>query len=447
MKIRVMVVAALASAIAFTPSASADHDTSAPVVSYTLSGTAGSNGWYRSNVTIRWSATDPEGVTSSTCVIAQLVATEGAATYTCTATSHGGTATGQVTLKIDKSPPQVSAAAPGRAPDANGWYNHPVGISVSGADATSGIESCDQPTYAGPDSGSAAVAASCRDVAGNTASTSVALNYDSTAPAATAAPDRAPDGNGWYRKPLTVTFSGADATSGIDSCTEPTRYAGPDHGRVALVGTCRDHAGNTSGSAAFTASYDATAPKLAAVEAKVTKGVARLGWRKPADAVLVRINRTPGVNGRKKTRVYRGTGQAFLDRTVRKGVRYRYEVIVSDAAGNLSGKTVSAEAEARPALYAPRAGTIVRAPVRFAWQPVKKARYYNLQLHRNGVKVLSLWPAKPHLRLAKAWRYLGRKQTLRPGLYRWFVWPAHGTRERPRFGRVLGSSTFRIRAR
>lgn len=444
MRLRIAVVALVAGAIVFTSPATADHDTSAPVVSYTLSGTAGTNGWFKSNVTINWSATDPEGVTSSTCLIAQLVSTEGSATYSCTATSHGGTATGQVTLKIDKTPPQVSAAVPARAPDANGWHNHPVGISVSGADATSGIASCDQPTYAGPDSSSAAVAASCRDLAGNTASTSVALKYDGTAPTVTPAADRAPDGNGWYRKPLTVTFNGADATSGIQACTQPARYAGPDRAKAAIVGTCRDQAGNAA-EAALAVNYDATAPKLASVEAKLAKGVARLGWKKPADAVLVRIDRMPGVNGAKKTRVYRGNGQAFVDRTVRKGVRYRYELIATDAAGNVAGAAVTAAALS--ALYAPLEGAVVRAPVRLAWEPVKRARYYNVQLHRNGVKVLSLWPAKPRLKLAKSWRYRGKNQTLLPGFYRWFVWPALGTRARPRFGPVLGSSTFRVKPR
>jgi hypothetical protein len=124
-------------------------------------------------------------------------------------------------------------------------------------------------------------------------------------------------------------------------------------------------------------------------------------------------------------------------------VRYRYELIASDAAGNVAGTAVTADA--RPALYLPAAGAVVRRPPLLAWEPFKGARYYNVQLHRNGVKVLSVWPTKPRLRLAKSWRYLGRKQALRPGLYRWFVWPALGTRAQPRFGRVLGSSTFRVR--
>jgi hypothetical protein len=58
-----------------------------------------------------------------------------------------------------------------------------------------------------------------------------------------------------------------------------------------------------------------------------------------------------------------------------------------------------------------------------------------------------VWPTKPRLELARTWRYLGKNQRLTVGLYRWFVWPALGTRAKPRFGPVLGSSTFRVRAR
>jgi hypothetical protein len=344
-------------------------------------------------------------------------------------------------LKRDATPPQATAAL-ARAPDANGWHNRPVGLSVSGSDATSGLASCDQPTYSGPDAGSASITATCRDVAGNVATTSAALRYDATPPSVSAAADRAPDANGWYRRPLTVSFGASDATSGVESCTQPTRYAGPDKAQIALAGSCRDHAGN-SASAALTANYDATAPKLATVDVTLAKRGARVTWKKPPDAVLIRIDRSPGINGRKKTRVYKGTGQAFVDKTVKQGVRYRYEVIATDAAGNLAAKAVTADA--RPALFAPLAGAVVRAPVRFAWEAAEGARYYNLQLYRNGTKVLSLWPTKPRLRLAKTWRYLGRQQRLSPGRYRWFVWPALGTRAKPRFGKPLGSSSFTVR--
>ena len=38
--------------------------------------------------------------------------------------------------------------------------------------------------------------------------------------------------------------------------------------------------------------------RLAAVEAKLAKGVARLGWKKPADAVLVQPRELAGVAGK-----------------------------------------------------------------------------------------------------------------------------------------------------
>lgn len=87
-----MCVLVLAGSLAFLPTASADHDTSAPIVSFTLvGGTLGNNGWFRSNVTIQWSVTEPQGLTSTTgCEIAKLVTTEGTTTHTCTAESHGG---------------------------------------------------------------------------------------------------------------------------------------------------------------------------------------------------------------------------------------------------------------------------------------------------------------------------------------------------------------------
>jgi hypothetical protein len=41
----------------------------------------------------------------------------------------------------------------------------------------------------------------------------------------------------------------------------------------------------------------------------------------------------------------------------------------------------------------------------------------------------------------------GRVQHLRPGVYAWVVWPAFGTQDIPRYGRMLGPSRFSIVAR
>jgi hypothetical protein len=78
-----------------------------------------------------------------------------------------------------------------RAADYNGWFNHPVGVSFKGSDGLSGVRSCTGLTYAGPEGAGALVNGSCTDVAGNTRTARLPINYDSTAPPApevTAAP-------------------------------------------------------------------------------------------------------------------------------------------------------------------------------------------------------------------------------------------------------------------
>ena len=60
-----------------------------------------------------------------------------------------------VPLRVDMTPPVVSAPTPSRPPDANGWYRSPLQVAFSGTDATSGLASCTSTTYCGPDSASA----------------------------------------------------------------------------------------------------------------------------------------------------------------------------------------------------------------------------------------------------------------------------------------------------
>ena len=78
---------------------------------------------------------------------------------------------------------------------------------------------------------------------------------------------------------------------------------------------------------------------------------------------------------------------------------------------------------------------------------MSKARFYNVQVYRGGRKILSLWPFKPRLKLQWRWKREGRVFRLRPAVYTWVVWPAFGTRAKPRYGSMLGRSTFRIVAR
>ena len=83
-------------------------------------------------------------------------------------------------------------------------------------------------------------------------------------------------------------------------------------------------------------------------------------------------------------------------------------------------------------------------PPMLKWRGVKRARFYNVQLYRKGRKLLSIWPARTSLKLHKRWTYQGRSFRMTRGAYTWIVWPAYGTRKQPRYGSMVGRSTFKI---
>ena len=78
-------------------------DTTPPAITASVTGTLGANGWYTSNVGIAWTVTDAESRISKKtgCGTSSVTTDTAGATYTCTATSTGGTATQSVTVKRD----------------------------------------------------------------------------------------------------------------------------------------------------------------------------------------------------------------------------------------------------------------------------------------------------------------------------------------------------------
>ncbi|MDQ3707570.1 MAG: hypothetical protein M3437_20545, partial [Chloroflexota bacterium] len=253
-----------------TTTASATYtirDPSGPVITKSVTGTEGNNGWYTSNVTVDWTVSDPESPNSlqlTGCVDQNITSDQAATTYSCSATSAGGSAPEQsVTIKRDATKPSTTAT-PDRSADHNGWYTHAVTFSFQGTDATSGIASCSADRiYNGPDGSNLTVNGSCTDNAGNSSDPGVSssFNYDGTAPDNVAGTlNRTADQNGWYNDAVGYQFTGNDPTSGIDICTSGT-YSGPDGSGLTVPGTCTDKAGNQSASvdtAAF--KYDSTAP-------------------------------------------------------------------------------------------------------------------------------------------------------------------------------------------
>jgi hypothetical protein len=251
---------------------------------------------------------------------------------------------------------------------------------------------------------------------------------------------RAPDRNGWFNHAVTVAFGGTDATSGIAACSSVS-YGGPDSARAAVSGTCQDNAGNVSAAASFPLKYDATAPSLGRVAVHFVDGAAMLTWKRTADTATIEVTRSPGRRGKAPSAVYRGDGTRFRDASLKPGVPYRYTLTSSDRAGNRAVARVRAQVRA---LYGPAPGAKVHAGAVLRWLSAKQATYYNVQLFRNGRKVMTAWPLAPKFKLPRSWSYEGRQYRLARGTYRWYVWPGIGDRAEAKYGRMLGGSSFRV---
>ena len=260
--------------------------------------------------------------------------------------------------------------------------------------------------------------------------------------------DRLADGGGFYNHPLTATWTGADATSGIASCTS-TPYSGPDGTGISLTGTCTDKAGNVSAPVPFVFNYDATPPALTAVTAVPDDAGARLAWQ-ASGAAKVMVMRSPaGARAAQSDVVYDGTGDAFTDTGLRNGTRYTYLVQAVDAGrqhGHRLGHASPRPPTRRPSTCCrPGAGSSLSRPPLLRWRKVARASYYNVQLFRNGRKILSAWPTKPQYQLRSRWRYRGQRHRLVHGSYRWLLWAGYGHRSEHRYGRLLGRRTFVVR--
>jgi hypothetical protein len=416
-------------------------DKDLPVVTgATAAQSPNSNGWYNAPVGVTFAGTDAtSGIASCTqTTYSGPDSASASVTGTCTDNAGNVSAGSTFNLKYDSTPPSVTASA-ARPPDANGWYNHAVGVTFSGSDATSGIDSCSTASYSGPDSPSATVTGTCTDKAGNSASGAFSLQYDSTPPAVKAALARPPDSNGWYNHAVALAVTGSDAGSGIDACTGGT-YSGPDSDTASMTAVCTDKAGNkTSQTVAF--KYDDTPPKLSNVTVTSGNGKATLRWAVSPDNASVMVERIPGTKGPAAATVYKGDANSFTDAKLRNGDRYRYELLATDQAGNVSKASATAEPLA---LSSPAQGQTVKSPPVLRWSKVAGADYYNVQVFAGGRKVLSIWPVGTSLKLPRTWMYRGHKHTLGKGHYRWYVWPGYGPRSAAKYGKLLGGSTFLV---
>ena len=331
--------------------------------------------------------------------------------------------------------------------DTTAWYQAPVSViwTATGEGTTSGPTStspCDlgvQYVYNTDAVTNLSCSATWSD--GTDKGDGFNLHVEATSPTVTAIASRPPDLNGWYNHPFTVSFQGTNSFSGIASCTPPAAYAGPASGGAALGGSCTDKAGKTV-TASFGFAYDATAPALAATADPGDQSVA-LSWQAGGDVApiaSVQVTRSGGTSPAGVATVYSGTGTSFNDTRLKNGAHYTYTITARDLAGNATVQTIGATPQAR--LLSPAVNAHLSAPPMLSWTAAPSATYYNVQLFRSGGKVLSMWPKHASLQLRRAWKFQGRRYRLKPGRYKWYVWPGLGRRKAGRYGRMIGSGTF-----
>jgi hypothetical protein len=140
------------------------------------------------------------------------------------------------------------------------------------------------------------------------------------------------------------------------------------------------------------------------------------------------------------------TDGRVVDRGLRTSVRFKLHARVKahialyayDHSGNVSRAARRVVSLATLIPTRPLSGSVMRKAPRLRWKARKHAAYYNLQLFRNGKRVLLRWPDHPFYRLPA--------RRLRPGTYVWFVWPAvRHSGAAPSFGSLIGRSTFVIK--
>ena len=140
-------------------------DKTGPVVTATPSRSPDSNGWYNHALSVGFSGTDATSGMDS-CVSPQSYSGPDNANASVSGSCRdraGNVTVKNFSLSYDATAPQVTGANASRSPDRNGWYNHTLTVTFAGTDATSGIDSCTQTSYSGPDSANASVSGVCRD--------------------------------------------------------------------------------------------------------------------------------------------------------------------------------------------------------------------------------------------------------------------------------------------
>ena len=320
-------------------------DETAPVLSAAPTEAPNEHGWYRGDVTLAWSASDPLSGLAGDAPSDTVLTGEGrgqVATATVRDVAGNRTTATSEPVDIDRTAPHTEASTP------EGWTDHGVAVPLTAYDALSGVAATHYSVDGGPrqqgdtvtldDEGEHTIRFASTDRAGNVEQErTVVVRIDRSAPTITHRLDPVPNRNGWNNDTVTVTFECADQAglSGIASCTEPHPVADETAGED-VTGTATDNAGN-SATDTVTVRLDRTRPEIHGSRFPVAN---ERGWSNTP--VTVHFDASDALSG---------LDAVTPDRVLDEGADQAVEGTATDAAGNAATATVG---EVNVDLTAPR---------------------------------------------------------------------------------------------
>lgn len=313
-------------------------DTTAPVIAKQLTPASpdGANGWYRTDVAVDWTVSDPQSAVTTVGCADAAYTTDGTFTSTCSASSAGGSSgPASVTVKRDATPPTLEPVVSGELGE-DGWYVGDVTVSWDADDATSGVDPAAvcAPSSLAEDTAGETFTCTVHDRAGNVASGSVTVKRDASDPVIVETVSGTLGDNGWYTSDVDVSFEVSDATSQVASTSgcDPVTLD-QDTAGESLTCTATDNAGNST-SATVDVKRDATEPDITFTR---TGAEGDNGWFRGPVSLAWTVS--DALSGSVVT-------VGCVDRTVSADGRDTYPCSATDAAGNTATAAADVDIDA-----------------------------------------------------------------------------------------------------
>ncbi len=302
-------------------------DETAPVISRVLTPTPDGSGWFREDVALGWTVTEaqsPSSLTVKGCENQRVTSDTPLSTFSCEATSAGGSNSNTVNIRRDATAPSVSPASTlaGGGTLVNGWYTSPVDVTFTASDATSlflvdgrAVGTSSQTLRSSGDGEMVIESPTFTDRAGNSSVVGAqkrTVKVDTARPNAPTASFIEAGATGWHTAPITITFEQAgDKGSGVAFCS-PAVTVDVDTAGETVSGTCTDHAGHVSDKKEVTVKLDRGAPVV--TETVVTTGTAgKDGWyTSDVDVEFTATDALSGPDSATKTVKSSGEGPAVV---------------------------------------------------------------------------------------------------------------------------------------